>query len=60
LKKNPKDPKILSKKPNTMMLKIKKKKKKRKSPSPTLGGTIDHFGNTIQKTKGQETSTSDP
>jgi hypothetical protein len=61
LKKNPKDLKLLSKKPNTIMLKIKKKKKtKRKSPSPTLGGTIDHFENTIQKTKGQETSTSDP
>jgi hypothetical protein len=38
---------------------MKKKKTKRKSPSPTLGGTIDHFGKKIQKTKGQVTSTSD-
>jgi hypothetical protein len=39
---------------------MKKTKTKRKSPNLTPGGTIDHFGKTIQKTKGQETSTSDP
>jgi hypothetical protein len=43
-----------------MLNQMKKTKTKRKSPSPTLGGTIDHFGKTIQKTKGQVTSTSDP
>jgi hypothetical protein len=36
------------------------KKTKRESPSPTLGGTIDPFGKTIQKIKDQEISTSDP
>ena len=39
---------------------MKKIKTKRKSPSPTMGGTIDHFRKIIQKTKGQEISTSDP
>jgi hypothetical protein len=39
---------------------MKKTKTKRKSPSPTMEGTIAHFEKTIQKTKGQETSTSDP
>jgi len=43
-----------------MLNQMKKTKTKRESPSPTLGGTIDHFGRTIQKTKGQVTSTSDP
>jgi len=38
----------------------KMKKTKRKSPNPTLGGMIDYFGRTIQKIKGQVTSTSDP
>jgi hypothetical protein len=42
-----------------MLNQVKKEKTKRKSPSSTLGGTIDYFGKTIQKTKGQETSTSD-
>jgi len=65
MKKNIKDPKILSKKKKKTQYKdaqnqMKKTKTKRKSPSPTLAGTIDHFGKTIQKTKGQETSTSDP
>jgi hypothetical protein len=45
---------------NVAQNQMKKTKTKRKSPSPTLAGTIDHFGKTIQKTKGQETSTSDP
>jgi hypothetical protein len=48
MKKNPKDPKILSKKKknqcNDAQNQMKKTKTKRKSPSPTLGGTIDHFG----------------
>jgi hypothetical protein len=46
MKKNPKDPKIQSKKKkiDIMMLdQMKKTRTKRKSPSPTLGGTIDHF-----------------
>jgi hypothetical protein len=63
MKKNPKDPKILSIKKNQYddaQNQMKKTKIKRKSPNLTLGGTIDHFGKTIQKTKGQETSTSDP
>jgi len=42
-----------------MLNQVKKEKTKRKSPNPTLGGTIDHFGKTIQKTKGHETSISD-
>jgi hypothetical protein len=41
-------------------MKKTKIKTKRNSPSPTLEGTIDHFGRTIQMTKGQEASTSDP
>jgi len=67
MKKNPKDPKILSKKKSqcndaqNQMKKTKTKTKtKRNSPSPTLGGTIDNFGKDIQMTKGQEASTSDP
>jgi hypothetical protein len=47
MKKNQKDPKILSIKKtqyNDAQNQMKKTKTKRKSPSPTLGGTIDHFG----------------
>ena len=41
--------------------KTKTKKNKEKSPNPTLGGRTNHFEKTqIQKTKGHETSTSDP
>jgi hypothetical protein len=51
---------LLTKITDMMMLnQVKKEKTKRKSPNPTLGGTIDHFGKTIQKTKGHETSISD-
>ena len=59
LGKNPKDPKILSKKKKTQyndaQNQMKKTKTKRKSPSPTLGGTIDHFGKKFkwQKVKKQ-------
>jgi hypothetical protein len=63
MKKNPKDPKNLSIKKNQYddaQNQMKKTKTKRKSLSPILGGTIDHLGKTIQKTKGQETSTIDP
>jgi hypothetical protein len=54
MKKNPKDPKILSKKKrkktqcNDVQNQMKKKKTKRKSPSPVLGGTIDNFGKTLK------------
>jgi hypothetical protein len=55
VKKNPKDPKILSKKKNQYndaQNQMKKKTKtKGKSPSPELGGTIDHFGKTFQRQK---------
>ena len=52
MKKNPKHLSFKKKKFNMMMLdQIKKTKTKRKSSSPTLGGTIDHFGKTIQKKK---------
>ena len=63
MKKNPKDPKTIfeqKKKPNQMLNQMKKTKTKKESSSPTPGGTINHFGKTIQKTKGQETSISDP
>jgi hypothetical protein len=49
MKKNPRDPKILSiqkKKKNQyndVQNQMKKTKRKRKSSSPTLRGTIDHF-----------------
>jgi hypothetical protein len=51
MKKNPKDPKILSKKKNQYndaQNQMKKTKTKRKRPNPTLGGTINHFGNTFK------------
>jgi len=51
MKKNPNDPKILSKKKsqcNDAQNQMKKTKTKRKSPSPTLGGTVDHFTNQFQ------------
>ena len=65
MKKNPNDPKILSKKKTQCndaqnQMKKTKIKTKRNSPSPTLGGTIDNFGKDIQMTKGQEINTSDP
>ena len=67
MKKKPKGPKkieLLTKitEYNDAQNQMKKTKTKtqRKSSSPTLGGTIDYFRKIIQKTKGQETSTSDP
>jgi hypothetical protein len=47
MKKNPRDPKILSiqkkNQYNDAQNQMKKIKRKRKSSSPTLRGTIDHF-----------------
>ena len=64
MKKNPKDPRILSRKNKNQyddaQNQMKRTKTKRKGPSLTMEGTIDHFEMTIQKTKGQEASTSDP
>jgi hypothetical protein len=54
MKKNPKDPKILSIKKNQYndaQNQMEKTKTKRKSPNPPLGGTIDHFGKTFQRQK---------
>ena len=51
MKKNPKDPKILSKKKtqyDDAQNHMKKTKTKRKSLNPTLGGTIDNFGKTFK------------
>jgi hypothetical protein len=42
----------LSKKKKDAQPNEENKKTKRKSPDPTLGGTIEHFGKTIQKKKG--------
>jgi hypothetical protein len=53
MKKNPRDPKILSMQKkknqyNDAQNQMKKTKTKRKRPNPTLGGTINHFGNTFK------------
>jgi len=51
MKKNPKDPKILSKKKNQYddaQNQMKKTKTKRKSLSPTLAGMIDHIRKTFK------------
>jgi hypothetical protein len=64
MKKNPKDPKVLSIKNiyiyDDAQNHMKKTKAKIKSLSPNTGGTIDQFSKDIQMIKGQETSTSDP
>jgi hypothetical protein len=53
MKKNPRDPKILSMQKkknqyNDAQNQMKKTKRKRKSPSSTLEGMIDHFGKTFK------------
>ena len=52
MKKNPKDPKILSikKKANSMMLKIKwrKQKQRERAQAQHWGGNMDHFTNQFQ------------
>jgi hypothetical protein len=54
MKKNPRDPKILSMQKkkknqyNDAQNQMKKTKTKRKSPSSTLEGMINHFGKTFK------------
>jgi hypothetical protein len=64
MKKNPKDPKILSKKKknqyNDAQNQMKNNKNKGKEPKPNNRGHDRPFWKDISKTKGQQTSTSDP